>query len=272
MTGNLSVPDNNRTADPVNQFDSYRMAAVYSERFWTGAGTRLFYHTSASNGTSWVQEWIWTQSTDNWRIGQPITNVYPNSHLAATVDEQNSLLRLYFASGNLTLQEVWLNISDPNGLYNNGRPVIPRYPSPLFSPFSRLISLNNRLLLVRIPPPRQRRPSSHLLQRHNVHLPPLQYRRPRPPRTHRLRRAFLLQSLRRLASRIIQFLRTPCRQPHLNFIRRHEPLFACWGGSDESAGVEGWGAIVCVLGGSGYRWETCGRRERDGVWEFAADL
>ncbi|KAL9596182.1 MAG: hypothetical protein Q9219_005968 [cf. Caloplaca sp. 3 TL-2023] len=117
--GNLSLPDRNPNKDPINKFDSYRMAAAYSENFCTGAGTRLFHHAAASNG-SWVQEWIWVKETDDWRKGQAITNVYPSSHLAATVDEQNSLLRLYFSSGNLTLQEVWLNISDPNGLYNNG--------------------------------------------------------------------------------------------------------------------------------------------------------
>ncbi|KAL9030320.1 MAG: hypothetical protein Q9196_001548 [Gyalolechia fulgens] len=119
MIGNLSVPANSKTKDPVNQFDSFRIAAVHSEHFWTGAGTRLFYHASADNG-SWVQEWIWTKETDDWRIGQAITNVYPNSHIAATVDEQNRLLRLYFSSGDLTLQEMWLNISDPLGIYNNG--------------------------------------------------------------------------------------------------------------------------------------------------------
>ncbi|KAL8819577.1 MAG: hypothetical protein Q9223_002021 [Gallowayella weberi] len=118
--GNITLPKDAQTLDPINQFDSFSMAAVYSENFVGGAATRLFYHRSAENGTNWVQEWIWTQSTDNWRIGQAIPNVYPNSHLAATVDEENRLLRLFFSSGNLTLQEMWLNISDPNGLYNNG--------------------------------------------------------------------------------------------------------------------------------------------------------
>ncbi|KAL8948953.1 MAG: hypothetical protein Q9222_004905, partial [Ikaeria aurantiellina] len=123
VMGNLSLPDAKPNQNPPNDFDSYRMAAVYSENFYSGAGTRLFYHASSVNGTTWVQEWIWTQSTDNWRTGQAIQNVYPNSHLAATVDEENKLLRLFFSSGNLTLQEVWLNITDPNGLYNNGLPI-----------------------------------------------------------------------------------------------------------------------------------------------------
>ncbi|KAL8832951.1 MAG: hypothetical protein Q9170_004632 [Blastenia crenularia] len=119
MRGNISLPGQSQPQDPANDFDSYRMAAVYSTKFWDGAGTRLFFHRSAANGT-WVQEWIWTQENDNWRLGQTISDVYPSSHLAATVDEQNSLLRLYFSSGDLTLQEVWLNISDRNGIYNTG--------------------------------------------------------------------------------------------------------------------------------------------------------
>lgn len=119
MVGNISLPADSKTKDPVNQFDSYRIAAVYSEHYWTGAGTRIFYHASANNG-SWVQEWIWTKATDEWRIGQAIPNVYPSSHIAATVDEQNRLLRLYFSTGGLTLQEVWLNVSDPNAIYNDG--------------------------------------------------------------------------------------------------------------------------------------------------------
>ena len=96
------------------------MAAVYSDSFAIGAGTRFFYHRSSSNGTSWVQEWIWSRETDSWQIGQVIPNVYPNSRIAATVDEQNRLLRLYFSVGNMTLQESYLNISDPQGLYNSG--------------------------------------------------------------------------------------------------------------------------------------------------------
>ncbi|KAL8700798.1 MAG: hypothetical protein Q9201_005255 [Fulgogasparrea decipioides] len=97
--GNLTLPKNSKSQDPVNQFDRYRMAAVYSDQFFTGGETRLFYHASANNGSNWVQEWIWSQKRDEWRIGHAITNVYPNSHLAATVDVKNNLLRLYFSSG-----------------------------------------------------------------------------------------------------------------------------------------------------------------------------
>ncbi|KAL8755414.1 MAG: hypothetical protein Q9199_003667 [Rusavskia elegans] len=120
LAGSTTLPKDVQNLDPINQFDGYRMAAVYSDIFANGAGTRFFYHRSSSNGTNWVQEWVWTRETDNWKIGQVIPNVYPNSHIAATVDEQNRLLRLYFSIGNLTLQESYLNISDPQGLYNNG--------------------------------------------------------------------------------------------------------------------------------------------------------
>ncbi|KAL8659346.1 MAG: hypothetical protein Q9202_007170 [Teloschistes flavicans] len=116
-----SVPKSDQSAqDPDNDWDGFRMAAVYSKQFSTGPGTRLFCHQTANNGTNWVQEYIWTQANDNWRTGQAIYNVFPNSHIAATLDDQNKLLRLYFSSGNLTLREMWLNISDSNALYNPG--------------------------------------------------------------------------------------------------------------------------------------------------------
>ncbi|KAL8852779.1 MAG: hypothetical protein Q9221_002409 [Calogaya cf. arnoldii] len=120
IAGNTTLPKDAQNLDPINQFDGYSMAAVHSELFAAGAGTRLFYHQSSSNGTNWVQEWIWTRENDSWKTGQLIRDVYPNSKIAATVDEQNRLLRLYFSIGNLTLQESYLNISDPQGLYNNG--------------------------------------------------------------------------------------------------------------------------------------------------------
>lgn len=120
--GTTSVPKSDQSAqDPDNDWDGFRMAAVYSKQFSTGPGTRLFCHQTANNGTNWVQEYIWTQANDNWRTGQAIYNVFPNSHIAATLDDQNKLLRLYFSSGNLTLREMWLNISDSNALYNPGK-------------------------------------------------------------------------------------------------------------------------------------------------------
>ena len=120
ITVATTLPEDAEDPDLVNGFDGYSMAAVYSDIFASGAGTRFFYRRSSSNGTNWVQEWIWTRETDSWKIGQNIPNVHPNSRLAATVDEQNRLLRLYFSVGNMTLQESYLNISDPLGLYNSG--------------------------------------------------------------------------------------------------------------------------------------------------------
>ncbi|KAL8971804.1 MAG: hypothetical protein Q9183_000880 [Haloplaca sp. 2 TL-2023] len=128
MMGNISLSER-ADEDPVNEFDSYSMAAVYSLDFHNGPGTRLFYHESADNGTHWVQERIWRQESDEWEIGQEIRDVSPNSHIAATMDRKNGLLRLYFSSGGLTLQEVWLNYTDPKGLYNLGlsvRNVLPQ--------------------------------------------------------------------------------------------------------------------------------------------------
>lgn len=75
IAGNTTLPKNAQNLDPINQFDAYRMAAVYSESFVAGAGTRFFYHRASINGTNWVQEWIWTRETDYWRIGQAIPNV-----------------------------------------------------------------------------------------------------------------------------------------------------------------------------------------------------
>ncbi|KAL8844399.1 MAG: hypothetical protein Q9176_001309 [Flavoplaca citrina] len=129
ITVATKLPEDAEDPDLVNGSDGYSMAAVYSNIFASGAGTRFFYHRSSSNGTNWVQEWIWTRETDSWKIGQNIPNVHPNSRIAATVDEQNRLLRLYFSVGNMTLQESYLNISDPLGLYNNGfmlRGILPR--------------------------------------------------------------------------------------------------------------------------------------------------
>ncbi|KAI4204300.1 MAG: hypothetical protein LQ350_001280 [Teloschistes chrysophthalmus] len=121
VIGKVSVAKSDQSPqDPKNDWDGYRMAAVYSDHFAAGAGTRLFCHQTGSNGTNWVQEYIWTRSSETWRAGQAIRNVSPNSHIAATVDDKNNLLRLYFSSGSLTLQEMWLNISDTNALYNNG--------------------------------------------------------------------------------------------------------------------------------------------------------
>ena len=120
MSGNISLPGGSK--DPENDWDSYRMTAVYSTKFHNGPGTRLFYHSQwQSNGTTFVQELIWNQKNDSWSEGAKINNVWPNSHLAATIDNSTNILRLFFSSGGNTLQEAWLSITDPKGQYANGR-------------------------------------------------------------------------------------------------------------------------------------------------------
>ena len=119
--GNISVPETNSVENPPNDWDSYRMAAVYSTEFYGGPGARLFYHSlAAPNGTSCVQELIWNQTADTWSLGATLADPYPNSHLAVTIDDSTRMLRLFYSVGNLTLQESFLNISDPNGVYDQG--------------------------------------------------------------------------------------------------------------------------------------------------------
>ena len=96
------------------------MAAAYSTRFHGGPAARLFYHSVATDGTARVQELVWNQTADSWALGATLTDPYPNSHLAVTIDNSTQLLRLFYSSGNLTLGESWLNISDPNGVYREG--------------------------------------------------------------------------------------------------------------------------------------------------------
>lgn len=110
------------TQDPKNEWDGYRMAAVYSGNFRTGPGLRLYYHAENLTGAPFVQELIWTQNTDSWVKGAKLLNPWPNSHLAATIDESTQILRLFFSSGNNTLQEAWTSLSDPTGTYKNGMP------------------------------------------------------------------------------------------------------------------------------------------------------
>lgn len=120
MVGNISLPSGDNNDDFENSWDSYRMAAVYSTNFWTGPGIRLFYHSQQLNGSSFVQEMIWIQANDSWSEGAKLSNVWPNSHMAATLDNSTNILRLYFSSGGNTLQEMWLSITDPNAEYTNG--------------------------------------------------------------------------------------------------------------------------------------------------------
>ena len=120
MVGNITVTSDN-TNDPKNNWDSYRMAAVYSAGFHNGPGIRLYYHAQELNGTSWVQELIWDQQNDTWSSGSAFYDAWPSSHLAATVDESSRILRLFFSSGNLTLSEYYTNISSPDSSYHKGK-------------------------------------------------------------------------------------------------------------------------------------------------------
>ena len=118
VVGNVSLPS--ATQDPENDWDGYRMAAVYSQNFHTGPGLRLYYRAQNLTGASFVQELIWTQTTDSWANGAKLHNPYSNSHMAATIDESTQTVRLFFSSGNNTLQEAWMSLSDPTGTYQNG--------------------------------------------------------------------------------------------------------------------------------------------------------
>ena len=116
--GNFTLPS--VTQDPENGWDGYRMAAVYSANFHTGPGIRLYYHAENLTGAPFVQELIWTQSSDSWTKGAKLLDPWPTSHLAATIDESTQILRLFFSSGNNTLQEAWTSLLDPTGTYKNG--------------------------------------------------------------------------------------------------------------------------------------------------------
>lgn len=119
MVGNITLPYNNN--DPPNKIDSFRMTAVYSKNFKSGPGIRLFYHALDLNGTSFLQEVIWVQAQDKWTKGAQIKGAWPNSHLAAAVDESTNILRLFFAAGNNTLQEAWSDVTDSPMKYGYGK-------------------------------------------------------------------------------------------------------------------------------------------------------
>ena len=97
------------------------MAAVYSTKFKSGAGIRLYYHAEDLNGTFFVQEVIWTQSKDQWSKGAQIQGAWPNSHFAATIDESTNLLRLFFSGGANALQEMVADITKSPLSYSNGK-------------------------------------------------------------------------------------------------------------------------------------------------------
>ncbi|MCJ1249523.1 hypothetical protein MMC30_006749 [Trapelia coarctata] len=119
--GNLTAPDNaNNDQDPSNGWGSYRMAAVFSQSFKNGPGARLFYHTQSDTGASLVQEMLWDMGTDTWSQGYQFSDPWPKSDLTATTDPTTQTLRLFYSSGNLTLQESWLNMTDPSAVYKSG--------------------------------------------------------------------------------------------------------------------------------------------------------
>ena len=136
VTGNISEPL--ESGDLKNDWDGYRMAAVYSTKFHAGPGIRLFYHATQLNGTSFVQEMIWNQNNDSWLQGAVLNRPVPNSHFAVTVDESTNILRVFFSSGDRTLSEEWMDISNPNGVYNSGTRTILCHRSELKLTRSRL--------------------------------------------------------------------------------------------------------------------------------------
>lgn len=125
---NSSVTSQPDTSDdnPNNDWDGSNIAAVYSNNFPAGPGARLYYHFGKLNGSQWIQEIIWDQNTDTWEAGAALEGASPNSHIAATIDDHNKAVRVFYCSGNRTLQESWLNMSQPNGKYEAGTHLLSR--------------------------------------------------------------------------------------------------------------------------------------------------
>ena len=118
LVGNISVPKND---DPDNDWDSLRIAAVYSDAFVGGPQVRLFYHQPQINGgDTWIQELIWYQNNDTWAEGSQFKDAWPRSHMTATIDDSTQILRLFFSTGNKNLQEYWAAVNGPNPAYKQG--------------------------------------------------------------------------------------------------------------------------------------------------------
>ena len=123
VRGNVSLPpndDNDPINDPINDWDGYRLAAVYSRKFAAGPQTRLFYRSQQLNGSNMVQELMWNQTGDTWLKGATFDDAWPTSHLAASIDESTNILRLFFSVGGKTLQEYWTDITTPETAYKKG--------------------------------------------------------------------------------------------------------------------------------------------------------
>ena len=120
--GNLSISEGNPEQDPSNAWDGYRMAAVYSKDFVGGPQARLYYHTTTSGNppVPIVQEMIWLQNNDSWSTGHQFFDAWPNSNLAITTDIATSTIRLYYSSGNLTLQEAWFDLNHQSAGWGTG--------------------------------------------------------------------------------------------------------------------------------------------------------
>lgn len=120
LVGNISLPKNNDN-DPENDWDSFRIAAVYSDAFSAGPQVRLYYHQPQVNGNAtWIQELIWFQNNDTWAEGARFTDAWPRAHMAATIDDTTQVLRLFFSTGGKTLQEYYAFVNDPDLSYKKG--------------------------------------------------------------------------------------------------------------------------------------------------------
>ncbi|KAI9822455.1 MAG: hypothetical protein M1827_000174 [Pycnora praestabilis] len=120
--GSISIIDSllvNTTSVSASDNGPLQVAAAYSADFSTGPGARLYYHSRGDGPTNWVQELIWDQNRDIWSVGAEITGPVSTSQLAATI--QGDALRLFYCSGDGTLEESWMNISAPgNATYTKG--------------------------------------------------------------------------------------------------------------------------------------------------------
>jgi len=126
--GSFSLPSGaSPDANPTNDWDGLNMAAVYSMNFPNGPGARLYYHFTSPNGSTWIQELKWDQADDKWETGAALTGASPNSHIAATIDEQHKVVRVFYSTENGTLQESWSNLTLYNAPYHLGKPHIPEW-------------------------------------------------------------------------------------------------------------------------------------------------
>ena len=120
LVGNISIPKNTDN-DPENDWDSFRIAAVYSDAFSAGPQVRLFYHQPQINGNgTWIQELIWYQNNNTWAEGAQFPDAWPRAHMVATIDDTTQVLRLFFSTGGKTLQEYYAFVNDPDLTYKPG--------------------------------------------------------------------------------------------------------------------------------------------------------